>query len=533
MKSAGELLRQAGVKVLTRSVPRATGQRATAAPEPPEVVDQAAATGPTACVVTCHNYGRFLRQCLDSLLSQSLPFDWIVVVDDSSDDDTPGIVASYAPRVRYVRGEWRDACLARQAGVDDLQRSRFLLFVDADNWLAPNFHERLRAAMGDPRLGVAYGTISVVDENGKPRGEELARPFEYDRLRRHNYVDTCSLVRTEAYIQAGGFEPVGGLQDWALWLKITRAGWRMKLVPDAPFFYRKHGASMTANRVQSGMNATGCVEVMRRAFTITIVTLFSGREWMLDRYARFIRGLSWSLENLRIVAIDNSRDPVFHARLQAALTATGVPFILSRSDRSAVTGHAAAEVCDSRVLRTGHGYMINEHLAHLYSAARELVPSATDLVWVLEDDIEPPTDVLAHFCRGFALHLDAGVITGCVRNRFGHRLIAWRGRWDYGPTDVRSAHLSDPPPLGQYERITAAGFHCTIFRREAWNALAFRPSPYWSARQPYYDWAAAHQIELLGWKWMISGSARCLHWQADGTALPAEGSTQDLCTGYA
>ena len=34
-------------------------------------------------VVTCHNYGQYLRQCLESVLSQSKPFDEIILVNDS------------------------------------------------------------------------------------------------------------------------------------------------------------------------------------------------------------------------------------------------------------------------------------------------------------------------------------------------------------------------------------------------------------------------------------------------------------------
>src|SRR5262245_56995193 len=47
-------------------------------------------------VVTCHNYGRYLRECLESLLAQERPADEIVVVDDASTDDTPEVAAFYA-----------------------------------------------------------------------------------------------------------------------------------------------------------------------------------------------------------------------------------------------------------------------------------------------------------------------------------------------------------------------------------------------------------------------------------------------------
>jgi hypothetical protein len=82
-----------------------------------------------------------------------------------------------------------------------------------------------------------------------------------------------------------------------------------------------------------------------------------------------------------------------------------------------------------------------------------------------------------------------------------------------------AGHLDVPPAPGEFMRISASGFMCTIFRRQVWDALAFRPSPTWSDKYCYYDWAAARDVDRLGWKWMLAGSVRCKHWQADGTFI--------------
>ncbi len=72
-------------------------------------------------VVTCHNYGRYLRECLESVLAQDRPADEIIVVDDASTDDTPAIAAEYAPfGVRYERVDFRDACLSYSLSGKDL-----------------------------------------------------------------------------------------------------------------------------------------------------------------------------------------------------------------------------------------------------------------------------------------------------------------------------------------------------------------------------------------------------------------------------
>jgi hypothetical protein len=177
-------------------------------------------------------------------------------------------------------------------------------------------------------------------------------------------------------------------------------------------------------------------------------------------------------------------------------------------------------VSDSAPVRIASAYQINVHMARLYSKAREAVPAGTDFVWCIEDDIEPPADALDHFAVGFLTHERAGVLSGSVADRFGSNLLAWRLNWG-GGVIAGVEHLKSAPAQGQWEQVTGSGFMCSIFRRAVWDSIAFRPSPTWEeSHYTYYDWAAAHEVERLGWQWRIAGSIRCLHWQANGTALP-------------
>lgn len=500
---------------------------------PASVISQAEHGG-TAAIVTCHNYGLYLRQCLASLLTQSMPFETIIVVDDASSDDTSALCATFEPRgVRYLRGEWRDFTLARLAGLNAVPRPRFVLFVDADNWLPADFHALLRGPMENPKIGVSYAAIRCIDEAGSDlRAAPWATPFDYDRLRLGNYADACSLIRTEAYEQVGGWTVEdGGLNDWMLWLEITRAGWDMACVPAAQLMYRQHGGSMTEQRCRDqGRDMRAKISAMRRSMIVTIVTLFSGRAWQLDRYASAIRALGWDRDNLRIVAVDNSRDATFHEKLRAALDSTGIAHICTRYDGVAVAGHDARDACDSVPVRMGNPYIINVHMARLYAFAAQLLPAGTDFIWSLEDDIEPPTDALDHFCLGFQDH-SVGVIAGCARDRFANRLLAWKGDWADYARGEHAGHLNVPPAPGEFMRISASGFMCTIFRRQVWDALAFRPSPTWSDQYCYYDWAAARDVDRLGWKWVLAGSVRCKHWQADGTFIAVSRAEPCGCAG--
>lgn len=498
------------------------GEHVIAPPPKRPSLDVPAASGKTACVVTCHNYARFLPKCIDSLLAQTLPFDSIVIVDDSSTDETPLIAATYAhehpDRIKYLRVEVRDFTDARNAGLAaSIRDYRFVLFVDADNWLECDFHEQTRLAMADPDVAVAYGCIRSVNDAGEFL-KDWWEDYDYDKLRHHNFADACSLVRREALEQAGGMRHTLhhlGLTDWALWLRITRNGWRMKRTL-TNLYYRRHGENMNTARLKAGKAAMGMVDLVQTAMTVTIITLFSGRHFALDPFFEALDRLDWPKDGLRLVCIDNSRDESFHEALREKVGKARIQHTIIIDD-SAINEQSPAEFADDAKARSRNAYALSEHLARLYARARAAMPADTDLVLCLEDDIGLPASGLSALAEGLYTHPRAGVVAGVVANRFAECLIAWVCRRDKAGEIVEHTHLTAPPSPGIYQKIDGSGFMATLFRASLFRKLALRPSPGWDKiKRPYYDFAAAQEVRRLGWHWLLSGAARCKHWRSDG-----------------
>jgi len=101
----------------------------------------------SVCVPT-FNYARFLPDCIESVLQQTMA-DWeLVITDDCSTDGTDTIVERYAkadPRVRYIRNEQRLGMSANLKRACDLGRGEYLKVLCSDDWLAPRCLEVLSA----------------------------------------------------------------------------------------------------------------------------------------------------------------------------------------------------------------------------------------------------------------------------------------------------------------------------------------------------------------------------------------------------
>lgn len=96
-------------------------------------------------VVPAYNVAPFIADCIESLLRQTYRDIEILVVDDGSADDTAKVVETVTnsdSRVRFFRNENHGVSYSRNYAIDQGQ-GEYLLFVDADDLVAPDYVETL------------------------------------------------------------------------------------------------------------------------------------------------------------------------------------------------------------------------------------------------------------------------------------------------------------------------------------------------------------------------------------------------------
>lgn len=95
-------------------------------------------------VVPVYNSQPYLRQCLDSLVGQTLEDIEIICVDDGSTDESPKILKEYAAadsRIRLIFQENQFAGVARNNGMAQA-RGEYIMFCDSDDWMEPTALEK-------------------------------------------------------------------------------------------------------------------------------------------------------------------------------------------------------------------------------------------------------------------------------------------------------------------------------------------------------------------------------------------------------
>ena len=127
------------------------------------------------------NVEPYLRECMDSILNQTMGDFEFICIDDASDDGSPAILAEYAardPRVKLLRTEHVGAYLARKAGVD-IACGEFAYFMDSDDILDVRaFEELLAFADGENLDQVIFSAEVFSSDEDAASFEERRRRFE-------------------------------------------------------------------------------------------------------------------------------------------------------------------------------------------------------------------------------------------------------------------------------------------------------------------------------------------------------------------
>lgn len=212
--------------------------------------DLAAAPEPTgvAVVITCHNYGRFIGECLESVLGQTYPVDDVIVVDDGSTDDSAEIVRRFGTRVRLLEQANQGVANARNNGVA-VTRQPFVVCLDADDKLDSRYIDACRTEMlKDRALGLTWTGLAILRGEQSAPSNWGAGTFDWEWQAGpgnppHTNVPTGAMFRRSMWERAGGYiQAHAPGEDAEFYTRGLSVGFTARPATNLPFFiYRDHG----------------------------------------------------------------------------------------------------------------------------------------------------------------------------------------------------------------------------------------------------------------------------------------------------
>ena len=113
--------------------------------------------------VVTYNSGRFIKRCLESVLEQKYRDLEVVIVDNASTDGTVDILEQFADRCRIYYNDENIGFAAAQNQAISLSRGDWVLTLNPDVLLMPDFiQELVEAGQVDPKAGSVCGKLLTI-----------------------------------------------------------------------------------------------------------------------------------------------------------------------------------------------------------------------------------------------------------------------------------------------------------------------------------------------------------------------------------
>ncbi|HJN42783.1 MAG TPA: glycosyltransferase [Vicinamibacterales bacterium] len=203
--------------------------------------------------ITNHNYGRFIRQAILSVLHQKFT-DWeLIIIDDGSTDGSPEIIKEFehTPNVRVVLQENHGLIVSANIALR-LSHGEYIMRLDADDYLDENAVVVLANILDThPEVGLVYPDYFLIDEKGEilslERRNKLGTDITLYNVAAHG---AGTMVRSRCLQELEGYSDDIGCQDgYDLWIRlIEKFGVYNVNVP--LFYYRQHGNSLTVDKAR-------------------------------------------------------------------------------------------------------------------------------------------------------------------------------------------------------------------------------------------------------------------------------------------
>ena len=293
------------------------------------------ATPEISVLMSVRNGAGFLPSTLQSLANQRFDPIEFIIVDDGSEDATPGILADWAQRDGRVRiitqspqasnglahalNVGFDHCrapLIARADVDDLYHSDRLALQYA----------RMQAV---PDLAALSCGFRRIDAHGNSLGDRPpltgSEKIAFTTLFQSSLLHPGAMIRADALRDVGGYDTTyWTAQDSDLWARLIAAGARLDNLPDLLVDYRIHDTSLVRKRGPEGRALSlGVPARMQAAYlgglppehdVAAVVALYQGVEPLNLRRLR--RALAGAERILRAARGREREDVLEHARTQ-------------------------------------------------------------------------------------------------------------------------------------------------------------------------------------------------------------------------
>ncbi|HKS27234.1 MAG TPA: glycosyltransferase family A protein [Pyrinomonadaceae bacterium] len=229
-------------------------------------------------IIPCYRAAGYIRDALCSVFAQTFRDFEVIVVNDGSPDTEEFELAlePYLDRVVYLKQENRGVSAARNAALR-ASRSPFIAQLDPDDLWEPEYLAvQMETLERDPSIDVLYPNALVFGDMPEAGREFMeVAPSEGEVTFESLVMQTCTVMtcvtaRREMVLRAGMYdESLNCSEDFDLWLRIIKAGGRIRYHRRVLVRYRRHRGSLSSDPLWVCENSVRVLDKLERSLSLT------------------------------------------------------------------------------------------------------------------------------------------------------------------------------------------------------------------------------------------------------------------------
>lgn len=205
-------------------------------------------------ITATYNSEKFIRQTINSVLSQTYKNWELIIVDDASSDGTISIINTFLQvqsKITLIENESNQGAAISRNRAIEIAQGDFMAFLDGDDIWKPNKLELQLAFIQKHNLAVCYSSYDLMDEQGNLLEKTVrALPrLSYTKFLKSNYIGNLTGIynaKVLGKIYAPNFRK---RQDWLLWLDAVKKSGQPALgIQESLAVYRLRKNSMSSNK---------------------------------------------------------------------------------------------------------------------------------------------------------------------------------------------------------------------------------------------------------------------------------------------
>lgn len=200
--------------------------------------------------ITSYNYGKYLKESIESVLNQTYKNFELIIIDDGSTDNSREIINSYSSnkKTRIIFQNNKGLNITNNIALR-VARGKYIMRLDADDYLDNNaLLVLLNTLEKDDNIGLVFPDYYLVDSDGNILSVEKRHSFDKNvSLLDQPAHGACTMIRKKFLQILGGYDEQFKCQDgYELWIKFTKK-YKVTNVNTPLFYYRQHGLNLTSD----------------------------------------------------------------------------------------------------------------------------------------------------------------------------------------------------------------------------------------------------------------------------------------------